>query len=143
MSSAAPSSTDAPAVQPAPSDPAITPPGLKASLRLLLQHLGDHLDLLRVETGQELSRFGAVVLCYVALVLFIQLGVMMGLTLLMASFWQTEYRTHTILFSALVLLGGAVYCVLQLKRLGRQAANRFSASGQQWRRDLKLLQELI
>lgn len=143
MSTVASSPTEAPGLQPAASDPAVNPPGLRGSLRLLVQHLGDHVDLLRLETGQELSRFGAVVICYVALVLFVQLGLMMGLTLLMASYWNTEYRTHSMAFSAAVLVGGVLYCVIKLKQLGARAANRFSASGQQLRGDLKMFQELI
>lgn len=124
-------------------DPAATPPGLRAAFRVLLQHLGDHLDLLRLETRQELSRFGSVVICWVALALVMQLFVMFGLTLLMASYWNTEYRTHTIVISAALLLGGALYCVVKLKNLGTKAAERFKASGQQWQRDLKMFQELI
>lgn len=124
-------------------DPAVKAPGLKASLRLLLEHLADHLDLLRLETRQELSRFGGVLGCWAALALLLQLILMMGLTLLVASYWNTEYRTHTILFSAALLLGAALYCVLQLKRLGARAAQRFSASGQQFKRDLDLIRELL
>ena len=119
------------------------PPGLQAALRLLFEHLGDHLDLLRLETGQELSRFGVVLGCWAALALLLQLILMMGLTVLVASYWNTEYRTHTILFSAALLLGAALYCVLQLKRLGQRGAQRFSASGQQFKRDVDLIRELL
>ena len=123
--------------------PAVSPPGLQAAFRLLLEHLGDHLDLLRLETGQELSRFGGVLGCWAALALLVQLILMMGLTLLVASYWNTEYRTHTILFAAAVLLAAALYCVLQLKRLGQRAGQRFNASGQQFKRDLDLIKELL
>lgn len=136
-------SSEMPTAQATVADPALSPPGLRSGFRLLLQHLGDHLDLLRLETGQELARFGAVLGCWFALALFLQMGLMMGLTLLVASYWDSEYRTHTIILSGAVLLGGVLYCLWQMKRLGKNAAHRFSASSQQWQRDLKLIQELI
>lgn len=135
--------TAIPAVAQADAGPAESPSRLRSGFRLLLEHLGDHVDLLRLELGQELSRFGAVVGCWFALALLLQLALMMGLTLLVASYWGTEYRTHTILLSAALLLGGLGYCVVQLKRLGRRASARFTASGQQFKRDLDLIREMI
>ncbi|MES2683705.1 MAG: phage holin family protein [Pseudomonadota bacterium] len=135
--------TATPAVAAMNAGPTESPPGLRSGFRLLLDHLGDHLDLLRLELGQELSRFGAVLGCWFALALLLQLALMMGLTLLVASYWNSEYRTHTILLSAALLLGGLGYCAVQLKRLGQGAATRFIASGQQLKRDLDLIREMI
>jgi len=120
-----------------------TPPGLRSAVRLLFEHLGDHIDLLRLDLGRELSRFAAVVGCWFALALLLQLSLMMGLTLLVALYWETEYRLQTVLLSATLLLGGMGYCLLQLRRLGRQAAARFAVSGVQFKRDLDLIRELI
>lgn len=130
-------------VQTSPAGPVLEPPGLRGAFRLLLQHLGDHLDLLRVETSQELARFGAVLGCWFALALLVQLGLMMALALLLAHCWQTEYRPHAIGFSVALIAAGAGYCLWRLKQLGQRAAQRFALSGQQLKRDLDLIQELI
>lgn len=136
-------STEMPAAFAAPAVPALEPPGLRGAFRLLLEHLGDHLNLLRVETGQELGRFGAVLGCWFALALLVQLGLMLGLALLVAHYWQTEYRPYAIAFSVAVIAAGAGYCLWQLKQLSQRAAQRFLVSGQQWKRDLDLIRELI
>lgn len=131
------------AVQGTPAIPAGNPPGLRGAFRLVLEHLGDHLDLMRLETGQELSRLGAVLGCWFALALLVQLVLIFGLTILIATLWNTEYRTLAMICSAGVLLLGIGFCALQMNRLGKQATQRFSATGQQWKRDLDLIREMI
>ncbi len=136
-------STDMPTVSAAAAGPVVEPPGLRAAFRLLLEHFGDHADLLRLESGQELARFGGVLGCWFALALLLQLSLMMGLTLLVASYWNSEYRTHTILAGAALLLGGIGYCIWCVKRLNTRAALRFVVSSQQLKRDFDLIRELI
>jgi len=133
----------APEQSAAPITPAANPPGLREAFRVLLEHLGDHLELMRLEAGQELSRLGAVLGCWFALALLVQLGVTFGLTVLIASLWNTEYRTLAMLCSAAVLLLGMVVCWVKLQRLGAKATQRFTASGQQWQHDLALLRTLL
>ncbi len=127
-------------VQAAPPIPA---PGLRGAFRLLLEHLGDHLDLLRLETAQELSRLGAVLGCWFVLALTIQLALILGLAVLNATLWNTEYRMLAVIGSAALLLALMLFCCLQLRRLGAEAGQRFTASSQQWQRDLELIREII
>lgn len=136
-------SSELPTAHRAPANPAVAAPGLQGAFRLLLEHLGDHLDLLRIETGQELARFGSVIGCWFALALLLQLALALTLLLVIAVCWETDYRIHSVVLSAAVLLSGAGYCLWQLKRLGAKAALRFSASGQQIKRGLDLIREMI
>ncbi len=127
----------------APASPAAPPPGLRNASRILLEHLGDHLDLFRLETAQELSRLGAVVGLWFMLALIVQLGLIFGVTILIASLWNTEYRTHAMLGSGSVMLAAVLYCYWQIQRIGRRATLRFAGTSQQWKRDLDLIRELI
>ncbi|MDO9453580.1 MAG: phage holin family protein [Stagnimonas sp.] len=127
----------------APANPAAAPPGLRNASRVLLEHLGDHLDLLRLEAAQELSRLGGVVGLWFVLALVVQLGMIFGVTLLIATLWNTEYRTHAMFGSGIVMLVSAAYCYWQIQRLGSRATQRFAGTSQQWKRDLDLIRELI
>lgn len=132
-----------PDVTATPASPAAAPPGLRNASRVLLEHLGDHLDLLRLETAQELSRLGAVLGLWFVLALLVQLGLIFGVTILIASLWNTEYRTHAMLASGTVMLAAAAYCYWQIQQVGSRATQRFAGSSQQWKRDLDLIRELI
>ncbi len=128
---------------PQPADPVAKPPGLRNAFRLLIEHLGDHADLLRLEAGQEISRLGSALGCWFALALLIQMSLMLGIALLVAGYWNTEYRSHVIAASSLSIAALVGFCTWQLKRLGAKAAKRFDYSSQQLKRDLDLIRELI
>lgn len=123
--------------------PGIEPPGLRGAFRLLLAHLGDHVDLLRLELSQELSRLGSVLGFWFALALLIQATVMLAAGLIVAFAWTTDYRVHAIVGVLGALLLGSAYCVREIKALGARATRRFACSGQQLKRDLDLIRELI
>jgi uncharacterized membrane protein YqjE len=118
-------------------------PGLRAAFKLLLEHLGDHLDLLKIESAQELSRLGAVLGLWFVLLQLVQLALMAGLGIALALLWGSEYRLPAIAITAGVLVSATVFCVLRLKRLGQQGAQRFVTSGEQWRRDIAVIKELL
>lgn len=140
------SPTDGASPAPALADavvPGVEAPGLRGAFRLLLAHLGDHVELLRLEISQELSRFGAVLGCWFALALLIQASVMLASGLIVAFAWNTDYRGHAIVGVLVVLILGMAYCLRQLQQLGARAAQRFAHSGRQLKRDLDLIRELI
>ena len=136
-----PASPDAAAVQ--AEVPAVNPPGLRNAFRLLIEHFGDHADLLRLEAGEELSRLGSVIGWWFALALLVQMSLALGVVLLVAAQWDTGYRLHAVLGLALSLAVIAGFCMWQLKRLGARAASRFDHSSRQLKRDLALIRELI
>ncbi len=122
---------------------ALEKPGLRQAFRTLLDHLGDHLELLRIETTQELSRLGRQAGYWLLLTQLLQLVLLFGFTLLVASLWDTAYRTHAILAAGGVLLLALLSCGWQLHRLAAGAKQRFNVSSQQWHRDIELIRELI
>lgn len=120
-----------------------TAPGLRAAFRLLVEHLGSHVELVQLETAQELSRLGGLLGYWFALALSLQLGLMLSLGLLLAGLWQTPYRLPAIIGSTAMLLALAVFFYWQIQRLGQQSVQRFRLSGEQWQRDLALIKEVL
>lgn len=134
----------APAIPAAPAIPERVPaPGLRDAFRVLLEHLGSHVELLRIETGTELARLGGMMGYWFALALTVQLGLVLGLAVLVATHWQSQHRDLAVVASAALLLAMVLFCYWQIRRLGRQSAQRFSVSSQQWQRDIDLIREML
>lgn len=123
-------------------DPA-SPPGLQQAFRVLLEHLGDHLALVTLESAQELSRLVSLTVSTLVMALLIQLSLALAATLTVALLWHTDYRLHAVLGCAVVLGLALAYAVWRLRRASAAASQRFVASRAQWQQDLILIRELL
>lgn len=123
-------------------DSAVEKPGIRGAFHIVLEHLGDHVELFKLEAGQELSRIATLMGMWFALAFLLELLLIFVVGVTIASLWDTAYRTHAIVGSGAVLLLATLYCVWTLKRASAQASSRFDSSSEQWRRDIALIKEL-
>lgn len=126
-----------------PTDPAPTAPGLRMALRILLEHFGNHVTLLKLETSHELTRLGTVLGLWVGIILTLQLALMLVSLVTIAWLWDTPYRIAAIAvsFSLLLLLTGWMWW--RLKRLAQAVPLRFASSSAQWQQDLDIIKSLL
>lgn len=124
-------------------NPGATAPGLRFGLHTALDHLGSHLELLKLESANELTRLGKVLGLWAGLIVTLQMAVVLTGFTAIAWLWDTPYRLLAIglTFGALLLI--AVVIWLKLKALARTAPLRFAISTQQWQRDVALVKELL
>lgn len=118
-------------------------PGLKGAFHIMLDHMGSHLELLKLEAGQELSRLGKILGLWAGIVLTLQLTLTLVTLVTIAWLWDTPYRLPAIIISMTALLLLTALLWSRLKRLQQTANLKFAVSSQQWQRDIEVIKGLL
>jgi uncharacterized membrane protein YqjE len=119
-----------------------SPPPFGASLRALgatlLKLVWARAELIAVEFEEEKERAAQKFILLAVAALFLALGLLLTAMAVVVIFWDT-YRTLAACGVAVLYLGIGAWALLRLRELGRNSPPPFSATIDEFARDLKML----